>query len=415
MPFGLTNAPATFQEFMNDIFRDLLDDFVIIYLDDILIFSADPSQHEEHVKEVLSRLRDHKLYAKLEKCEFDTDHWEFLGFVVSDHGVTMDKGKVQTVLDWPEPTSIKQLQAFLGFANFYRRFIPCYSRTCVALTRLRKKDVRFSFDQSARKAFETLKNSFASASVLAHFDPEKPISLETDASSFAIAGVLSQPDTDGRSRPIAFHSRKMNPAECNYEIYDKELLAIVDSFKVWRHDLEGSQHPIQIYSDHKNLQYFHSTKMLNRRQVRWSMVLNSYKYVFNFRPGKKNTKVSAFTRRHDYTEGGNARASDEAPQLLLRPVEVSPFETDGAMEDSADNNPENALENITDSATSDIATRVKAGYQTDNYLTELLPFLKNPSRQAPVQLTKQLKKLTLEPDGLILYQGLVYVPDDQDL
>jgi hypothetical protein len=395
MPFGLTNAPATFQSFMNDIFRDLLDDFMIIYLDDILIFSDDPAKHTIHVERVLGRLRQYKLFIKAEKCEFDRDRCEFLGFVVSPTGVQMDPGKVSTVLDWPEPTSVKQLQAFLGFTNFYRRFIPEYSRTCSPLTRLLKKGVQFSFDHSAKKAFVKLKATFTSAPVLAHFDPEKPISLETDASDFAIAGILSQPGLDGELRPIAFRSRKMLPAECNYDIYDKELLAIVDCFKVWRHYLEGSPHPIQIFCDHKNLEYFNSTKILTRRQVRWSLILNSYKYSFTFRPGKKNTKVDAFTRRHDFEKGGNAKASAEVPQILLRPVQVSPLQAANEQ--------------------SDIVTRVKAGYARDPVLRPLLPFLSNPDRHRPPGISKQLENMTLETDGLILHHGLVYVPDDKSL
>ena len=395
MPFGLTNAPATFQSFMNDIFRDLLDDFLIIYLDDILIFSNDPDKHAAQVEQVLARLRQHKLFIKAEKCEFDRNRCEFLGFVVSPNGVQMDNGKVKTVLDWPEPTSVKQLQAFLGFANFYRRFIPEFSRTCTPLTKLLKKDAHFSFGQPAKDAFAKLKTSFTTAPVLAHYNPDAPISLETDASDFAIAGILSQPGLNGELRPIAFHSRKMQPAECNYDIYDKELLAIVDSFKIWRHYLEGTPHPIQIFCDHKNLEYFNSTKILTRRQVRWSLVLNSYKYVFNFRPGKNNTKVDAFTRRHDFEEGGNAKASFEEPQVLLRPIQVSPL---------------NAA-----SEPSDVVTRVKAGYDRDPTVKTLLSYLRNPDRRRPPEVNAQLKGMTLDGDGFLLRHGLVYVPEDQAL
>ena len=187
----------------------------------------------------------------------------------------------------------------------------------------------------------------------------------------------------------------MQPAECNYDIYDKELLAIVDSFKVWRHYLEGSPHPIQIFCDHKNLEYFNSTKILTRRQVRWSLILNSYKYVFNFRPGKRNTKVDAFTRRHDFEEGGNAKASSEEPQVLLRPIQVSPLQSA--------------------SEPSDVVTRVKAGYDRDPTVKALIPYLKNPDRRRPPEIATQLKGMTLDGDGLLLRHGLVYVPDDQAL
>jgi hypothetical protein len=187
----------------------------------------------------------------------------------------------------------------------------------------------------------------------------------------------------------------MQPAECNYDIYDKELLAIFDSFKVWRHYLEGSPHPIQIFCDHKNLEYFNSTKILTRRQVRWSLILNSYKYVFNFRPGKRNTKVDAFTRRHDFEEGGNAKASSEEPQVLLRPIQVSPLQSA--------------------SEPSDVVTRVKAGYDRDPTVKALIPYLKNPDRRRPPEIATQLKGMTLDGDGLLLRHGLVYVPDNQAL
>jgi transposase InsO family protein len=393
MPFGLTNAPATFQRFMYDVFRDLLDNFVVIYLDDILVYSDNPDRHGDHVRQVLERLRQHKLYAKAEKCEFDKDRCEFLGYIISESGVHMDNNKIKAVLEWPQPTTIRQLQAFLGFANFYRRFISRFSRICAPMTRLLKKDTPFKFGPDQQQAFDTLKDAFRSAPVLGHFDPTKPIHLETDASDFAIAGILSQTGDDGFLHPIAFHSRKMVPAECNYEIYDKELLAIVDSFKIWRHYLEGNPHPIEIFCDHKNLEYFQTSKILSRRQVRWSLLLNAYKYTFHFRPGKRNTKADSFTRRPDYSEGGNAQASKELPQTLLRPLQAAPIQVEEQ----------------------DIATRIKDGYRTDPDLKPLLPYLHNPRRNRPRELFSRLKHFELDNDGLVLYDGLVYIPKDDHL
>ena len=273
MPFGLCNALATFQRFMQDIFGDLLDVYVVIYLDDILIYSDDPAKHKDHVKEVLRCLRKHGLYAKAEKCEWSVQSVEYLGFHLRPDGLSMDPAKVQTVLDWPEPRKVKDVQAFLGFANFYRQFIHDYSAIMVPLTRLTRKDVTWNFDEKACSAFNTLKSRFTSALILSHFVPGRPIILETDASDYAIAAVLSQEADDG-VHPIAFHSRTLSAPERNYDTHDKELLAIFEAFRVWRHYLEGARTPIDVVTDHKNLEYFSSTRMLTRRQVRWSKYLS---------------------------------------------------------------------------------------------------------------------------------------------
>ena len=212
MPFGLTNAPAVFQHFMNDVFRDLLDINVLVYLDDILIFSDHPMKHTAEVRKVLQRLIDHGLYAKAEKCEFSVDSTEFLGFIIGARGVSMASNKVDSVVQWPEPTKVKELQQFLGFANFYRRFIQGYSRIIGPMTKLLKKNAEFRFDESARQAFQQIKNAFTGADILRHYKPDLQTVIETDASDYAISGVLSQYH-DKTLHPVAFMSRKMNPAD----------------------------------------------------------------------------------------------------------------------------------------------------------------------------------------------------------
>ena len=171
MPFGLTNAPAVFQHFMNDVFRNMLDQTVLVYLDDILIFSEDPLEHTEHVRQVLKQLVRHGLYAKAEKCEFSVDRTEFLGFIISENGVSMSSTKVSAISDWPEPVKIRDVQQFLGFANFYRRFIKGYSRIIIPLTRLLRKNQPFNFDEAARKSFSDIKKAFSDGEVLRHFSP----------------------------------------------------------------------------------------------------------------------------------------------------------------------------------------------------------------------------------------------------
>ncbi|KAE8206788.1 hypothetical protein CF327_g7489 [Tilletia walkeri] len=180
MPFGLCNAPSSFQRFMNDIFRDMVDVFVVIYLDDILIFSKTAAEHEEHVKKVLERLRSTKLFAKAEKCEFSQESVEFLGYRLSKDGVTMVMDKVNSVLSWPEPKKVKELQSFLGFANFYRRFIWRYSEIVAPLTALLRKNTAWNWSEKCQDAFDTLKKAFTSAPVLQHFDPDEGYHSETD-------------------------------------------------------------------------------------------------------------------------------------------------------------------------------------------------------------------------------------------
>jgi len=206
MPFGLTNAPAAFQRFMNDVFSDLLDVCVVVYLDDILIYSDDITQHQSHVKEVLKRLRKAGLYAKAEKCEFHSDSVEYLGYVLSPAGLTMSDAKVKTIQEWPEPKKVKDIQSFLGFANFYRCFIFNYSDIVIPLTRLTRKDTPWNFNENCRKAFNTLKQAFTSAPILMHWLPDAQLVVETDASDYALAAILSIMTKDSEIHPVAFHS-----------------------------------------------------------------------------------------------------------------------------------------------------------------------------------------------------------------
>ena len=245
MPFGLTNAPATFQAYINKSLSGIIDEFCVVYLDDILIFSRTEDEHLAHVKRVLERLRKFRLFVSLKKCEFFTTEVEFLGFVVSTTGVTMDKSRVDTIMSWPKPKSFHDVQVFLGFVNFFRRFIQRYSMKSAPLSGLLKGSVKgkksgpFEWPSSAERAFNDLREAFLTVPIMRHFDPHLRIRVETDASDYGLAGILSQLYADGQWRPVAFWSRKMGDAERNYETHDQELLAIVMAFKQWRHYLEG--------------------------------------------------------------------------------------------------------------------------------------------------------------------------------
>jgi len=300
MPFGLTNAPSTFQDMMNHVLSDILDIGVLAYMDDILVYAGTRSEHDRLVKEVLQRLQDKGLAVSPEKCVWRAQEVEFLGYVIGREGIKMSKDKVQAVLDWKAPRSLMEVQSFLGFANFYRRVIQDYSKVARPLTELTRKTEKWEWNHEVGRAFEELKQRFTTAPILAHFDAHIPVIIETDASDFAIGAVLSQRDSEGRLHPVAFHSRKFAPAEINYEIHDKELLAIVDAFKHWRRYCEGATHQVQVFSDHQNLEYFTTTKVLNRRQARWAQELAGIDFRIYYRPGAQNGKTDALSRRSEY-------------------------------------------------------------------------------------------------------------------
>lgn len=232
MPFGLTNAPSLFQSFLNSIFSDVIDEYCKVFLDNILVFSRTLEEHVRHVSSVLERLRTHHLYAKASKCSFHTDYVKYLGFVISPSGISMDQKKVQHILDWPEPRNLTGVQSFLGFANFYRRFIKGHSKQTVSLPNATRKDTLFLFTEQAGKEFEDLKKAFTSAPILAHFDVAALTNVKTDASDYALSACISQ-ITDGLLHPIAFDSRKLIAAKLNYKIHNKELLAIVWAVQKW--------------------------------------------------------------------------------------------------------------------------------------------------------------------------------------
>lgn len=234
MFFGLTNSPATFQALMNSIFTDLIaSGKVAVYLGDILIFTETLTEHRTIVNDVLARLARHDLYLRPEKCEFERSSIEYLGLVISEGEVRMDPVKIEAVKDWQAPTSLHDLRGFLGFANFYRQFIEGFAKRARPLNDLTQKDVRWNWGTAQQEAFQSLKDAFTSAPILVLWDPSRPTRIEVDASGFATGGTLSQIQEDGLWHPVAYRSASMNPAERNYEIYDREMLAIIEALKDW--------------------------------------------------------------------------------------------------------------------------------------------------------------------------------------
>ncbi|KAK3557139.1 hypothetical protein QTP70_024735 [Hemibagrus guttatus] len=298
---------------INEVFRALLGRGVIVYIDDILVYSTSMEEHVLQVREVFARLQQHHLYVKLEKCEFHRSMVMFLGYVISHQGVEMDMVKVRVVTEWPAPSMVRELQRFLGFANFYRRFIWNYSSVAGPLTSLlRGKPKKLSWTDQARTAFLQLKEHFTTAPILRHPDPELPFVVEVDASCSGLGAVLSQRHGEpGKLHPCAFYSRKLTVAEGNYDVGNRELLAIKAALEEWCHWLEGARHPFQVLTDHRNLEYLRGAKRLNPRQARWAIFFTRFVFTVTYRPGSKNGKADALSRHFE-------TANDPGkPELIL--------------------------------------------------------------------------------------------------
>uniref|UniRef100_A0A3P9I2H4 Reverse transcriptase domain-containing protein n=1 Tax=Oryzias latipes TaxID=8090 RepID=A0A3P9I2H4_ORYLA len=303
MPFGLTNAPAVFQRLVNDVLRDFLNRFVFVYLDDILIYSDNLTQHEQHVRQVLTRLLENQLFVKAEKCEFHVDSVQFLGYIIEAGRIKPDPSKIEAVSSWEPPINRKKLQQFLGFANFYRRFIRNYSSIAAPLTRLTSTHQRFQWTQEAQQAFDRLKKLFVTAPILIQPDPSRQFIVEVDASDSGVGAVLSQKElTSGKLKPCAFFSKKLSTAEQNYDVGNRELLAIKLALEEWRHWLEGAEHPFIVWTDHKNLAYLRTAKRLNSRQARWCLFFDRFRFTITYRPGTRNVKPDALSRKYSTTE-----------------------------------------------------------------------------------------------------------------
>ncbi|KAJ9519373.1 hypothetical protein QJQ45_023169 [Haematococcus lacustris] len=303
LPFGLCNAPATFQRLMNDIFRQELDDHVIVYLDDILIFSRTHEEHAKHLDRVLSLLRQHKLYAKLSKCEFGKSQTEFLGHIITSTGIACDPNKVAAINSWPVPTTVHEVRSFLGLANYYRRFVNNFSTIAEPLTALTQADGhdkqgKVTWTSAQQSAFDALKHALTSAPILIAPDPTQPYTLRCDASGIGIGAVLSQ-GTGPAERVVAYHSRKLLPAERNYPTHEQELLSLVEALKVWRHYLLGA-HFTLLTDNWANKHLQTQPRLDSKRQARWMEVLQEYNCHIDHIPGKHNVVADALSRRADY-------------------------------------------------------------------------------------------------------------------
>lgn len=336
MPFGLTNAPAQFQAYMNKALIGLVDVTCIVFLDDILVFSKTEEEHVGHVKEVLSRLREADLFVHLDKCEWHSRRTEYLGYIISPEGVSMDLARVKTIQEWPVPRTVRDIRVFIGFMNYYRRFIAGFSRLALPLTKLtqkapnsarkghamrREESQPLHLDDKSLKSFQDLKDSFIDVPILAHFESDRPTRVEVDASGGAISGILSQlVPREGHPpqwRPIDFFSKKLIQAEYNYDVHDQELLAIVKSLEHWRRYLDSTF--FEVLTDHQNLKWFMETKVLNHRQVRAYLVLSRFDFIIKHRSGATNP-ADGPSRRPDYMKEAQ-QPSQKQNESFVKPFQ----------------------------------------------------------------------------------------------
>ncbi|GJR03324.1 reverse transcriptase domain-containing protein [Tanacetum coccineum] len=290
MPFGLTNAPAVFMDLMNRVCRPYLDKFVIVFIDDILVYSKTREEHEVHLGLVLELLKKEKLYAKFSKCEFWLREVQFLGHVINGDGIHVDPSKIEAVKNWKAPRTPSEVRSFLGLAGYYRRFIENFSKIAKPLTVLTQKSKTFDWGEEQENAFQTLKGKLCDAPVLALPDGPEDFVVYCDASGLGLGCVLMQ-----RGKVIAYASRQLKIHEKNYTTHDLELGAVVFALKIWRHYLYGTKSVI--YTDHKSLQHIFSQKELNMRQRRWIELFSDYDCEIRYHPSKANVVADALSRK----------------------------------------------------------------------------------------------------------------------
>src|SRR5882672_9563944 len=394
MTFGLCNAPATFQTFMDTQFADLIaTGHVVIYLDDILIFATTLNELIRLTHLVLQRLQELDLYLRPAKCSFNQTSVEYLGLIISEGELRMDPVKLKAIDEWPLPKTVKDVQKFLGFCNFYRRFVKDYSTIARPLFNLTKQNTAWLWTSECNNAFTRLQHTLTTSPVLVLPDYDRAFTLITDASDYATGAILEQEDAFGRSHPVAYYSKSLQPAKQNYEIHDKELLAIIFALRHFRHYLQGSPHVTKKISDHTNLRYFTTKQSLTRHQARWSLFLVTFSYKIIPKPGKIN-KADALSRRPDYKEG---IASDNADRILLTPdkFRLQALHT-------------TAIPLATDT---ELKSTIQDAIKSDRLAGQLL---KEILVSGPRNITKGLQDWNYE-NGLIFHKGLIYVPKNDDL
>jgi hypothetical protein len=291
MSFGLTNAPSTFMRLMNEVLREFIEKFVIVYLDDILIYSKSEAEHLKHLAIVMRKLQQEKLLINMKKSSFMKTELIYLGFVISTNELRMDPDKVEVIKNWPSPRNIFEVRSFHGLASFYRKFIRNFSGiSATMMDTVKKRHKTFHWTTEAKKSFNLLNRKITEQPVLVLLDFQKTFQLKCDASGFAIGTVLSQDD-----RPIAYFSEKMDEAKLKYSTYDKEFYAIIQALKKWRHYLIPKE--FVLYSDNHALQFMTQQEKLNQKHAKWVEYMQNFTFVIKHISGISNKVVDALIRK----------------------------------------------------------------------------------------------------------------------
>ncbi|GJW24283.1 putative nucleotidyltransferase, ribonuclease H [Tanacetum coccineum] len=310
MPFSLIKALEVFMDLINRVCRPYLDKFVIVFIDDILVYSKTREEHEVYLGLVLEFLKQEKLYAKFSKCEFWLREVQFLGHVINRDGIHVDHSKVKAVKNWEAPRTPSEVRSFLGLAGYYRRFIENFSKIAKSLTILTQRSKTFDWGEEQERAFQTLKDNLCNAPVLALPGGPKDFVVYCDASSLGLGYVLMQ-----RGKVITYASRQLKIHKKNYTTYDLELGAVVFSLKIWRHYLYRTKSVI--YTNHKSLQHIFSQKELNMRQRRWIELFSDYDCEIRYHPGKANVVADALSRK-ERVKHKRIRAMNMTLQLSIK-------------------------------------------------------------------------------------------------
>jgi RNase H-like domain found in reverse transcriptase/Reverse transcriptase (RNA-dependent DNA polymerase) len=388
MFFRMCNLLATFQAMMDSIFSDMIEGRrVIVYMDDILIFAENQEELQNWTKQVLQRLREHNLFLKPKKCEFNNITMEYLGLIIQEGKLSMDPIKLSGIWDWPTPTMVKQVRGFIGFANFYRQFIKKFSELILLLNNLLWKDTKFDWKDQCQEAFEALKGQFLQEAVLMMPDHSKPFQIESDASKYASGAVLTQMNINGDRHLVAFLSKTFTDTEQQYEIYDRELLGIVWALKEWRHYIQGSGHMTLIHTDHQNLTYFWKAQKLSDRQARWSLFLLEFDIKLQHLPGNKMILSDALSRRLDHCP-----EEDETKEEILLPDDL--------------------FLNLLDINLRDRITKNK---EYDFDVTKAIELLQEEGLTSIQNNLEDWKIEEVNNQKTIFYKGKQYVPKDQEL
>jgi hypothetical protein len=299
MFFELINESSIFQNFMNDILMNYLDEFVVVYLNNIIVYSNSKKEHIQHVREILQRLREANIQVDVDKCEFHTIETKLLEMIVDRDEIKMNLEKIKAIVEWEKFTHLKEIQAFLEFVNFYRRFIKNFFIIVKSLVKLIRKDQLFSWSKNCQTIFDELKKQVIEAFVLSYFSSELKTFLKSNSFDYVSVEILSQKESDNLIRSVTYFSKTLFLAERNYEIYDKELLTIIDCFEQWRVELHSVKTFTNVLIDHKSLKYFMITKKLNRRQTRWTEFLAEFDFKIAYQSEKKNDKADSLTKRFE--------------------------------------------------------------------------------------------------------------------